>query len=546
MVRARGISQPLASVLAEICQAAGVEAFDVRKVHGIVRGYAMREVQSARADLQPLMLAHGIEAAERNGVLEFYLRQNVRAQSMSRDDLVREGDEPVLSETRSPDAELVGRVRLHHLDAEGKYEARVGEAVLPEGALKPGSDSELPLALTREEGVAIAERFLAEAQTSRETVRLQLPPSRRDVRAGDTLRIEGLNGDWRIDRIEETGGRAVEATRTDGTAFVPSRPGARAPGGPGHRSVIPVRPVVLDLPLLRGTEVAHAPYVAARAQPWPGKVTVMSSEEDAGYRFDTALGRAATVGVTMAPLVAASPGLLDRGAALRVRFGAGQLQSRREAGFLAGQNALAIGSGQTDDWEVMQFQIATPVEPGVWDLSLRLRGQSGTECAMRDVWPTGSLAVLIDPALRQLDVSPDGIGLERHIRMGPSRFAVDHWTYRHATFTPQGVGFEALCPGTSAGRCERELAQRELDPQKSDGGAIAGTRRSRWARRANATSCAPGPGDRSAGRGRRRLRRLAIGAQVRAGAGISGAYRLEVAQYSPVYGPGCWAGITVA
>ena len=57
---------PLADVVAEICREAGVRAFDTDGLSGLVRGYALSGSESGRSALQPLMLAHGFDAVERD------------------------------------------------------------------------------------------------------------------------------------------------------------------------------------------------------------------------------------------------------------------------------------------------------------------------------------------------------------------------------------------------------------------------------------------------------------------------------------------------
>ena len=541
----RATSQPLANVIAEVCRDAGVARFDVRAVHGVVRGYALREVQSARADLQPLLLAHGVEVSEQGGVLVFAMREDARARAVARDGLVRSEGEPVTTLVRSPEAERIGRVRLHHLDAEGRFEARVGEAVAPAGASVPEADSELPLALTRAEGVAIAERFLAEAELARDTLRVTMPPSRLDVAAGDLVAVEGVDGTWRVDRIEVGAARGLEASRVDPSVFAPSRPAPEGVSGAAHAGAVPVTPMVLDLPLLTGSEDPAAPYVAARATPWPGAVVAMTSEEDAGYRFDTVLVRSAIAGRTETPLAAAAPGVLDRGPALRVRFGSGRLGSVRDAAFLSGANLLAVGDGHTDGWELLQFQAAEPVAPGVWDLSLRLRGQRGTEGEMRDVLPAGSVAVVVDGGLQPLAVTDEMLGLERYLRIGPARFAADHESYLTRRFTPRGIGLRPYAPAhlrhARIGGVDRFTWLRRTRTGGDDWAreAPVGERDERYVLRARM-------GDVTVLEREVGTASLSLGEAERSGAGLSGPYVAEVAQVSDAYGPGAWASVAVA
>lgn len=53
----RSSSQPLSSLVGEICRRAGLEAYDTSRLYGYVRGYAVDQVSDARASLQPLIAA---------------------------------------------------------------------------------------------------------------------------------------------------------------------------------------------------------------------------------------------------------------------------------------------------------------------------------------------------------------------------------------------------------------------------------------------------------------------------------------------------------
>ncbi|WP_410954565.1 phage tail protein, partial [Pseudomonas aeruginosa] len=72
---------------------------------------------------------------------------------------------------------------------------------------------EFALSLTRAEGRAIAERWLAEAVVSRDTARFVLPPSQGDLGPGDVVRMDDGRGQakrWRIDRVERAGAVTVD------------------------------------------------------------------------------------------------------------------------------------------------------------------------------------------------------------------------------------------------------------------------------------------------------------------------------------------------
>ncbi|MBT8432995.1 MAG: glycoside hydrolase TIM-barrel-like domain-containing protein, partial [Altererythrobacter sp.] len=62
-------ARALSSVIKTICAEAGVTDVDVSRVYGLVRGFALEGGENARAALQPLMLAHGVDAIEKDGTL---------------------------------------------------------------------------------------------------------------------------------------------------------------------------------------------------------------------------------------------------------------------------------------------------------------------------------------------------------------------------------------------------------------------------------------------------------------------------------------------
>ncbi|MBL3607690.1 baseplate multidomain protein megatron [Rhodovulum sulfidophilum] len=441
----RASAQALDAVIREICTEAGVSDLDVSDVYGLVRGYAVGDLAGARAALQPLMLAYGIEAAERDGRIVFFNRDGRERVAIDAADLARTGElAGDIEHSRTPEAETAGRVRLSFVEADGAYETRAAEAIFPDEASRTVSASEMPLVLTGAEGQAIVERWLAESRVARDRVRLALPLSSLSVGAGDVMHLS--SGDYRIDRVDLGDTRRIEAVRVERGLYLPPRIDDRGVLQPAFAAPLPVHALFMDLPLLTGDEVPHAPYLAAAAVPWPGSVDLYAAVEDAGYTLNTTLERSAVIGITETPLHAAAPGRWDRGPALRVKLASGTLSSVREADLLAGANLAAIGTGDAAGWELFQFAEAELVEAGTYDLRMRLRGQAGTEADMPELWPVGSTVVLIDARLSQIALPASARGLERHYRFGPGTRAFDDPSYSHARLAFDGIGLRPYAP----------------------------------------------------------------------------------------------------
>ncbi|HWL57411.1 MAG TPA: glycoside hydrolase/phage tail family protein [Paracoccus sp. (in: a-proteobacteria)] len=446
----RAAAVPLADVVGEICRDAGVEAVDVEGLSGLVRGYVVGGAESARAALQPLMLAHGFDAVERDGVLRFIMRDGAVGARLGDKDMAISGEVVGVEVVRAAEAELAGRIRLNHVEAGGDYATRTAETIAEGAEFQTATDTELPMLLTAAEGRAMVDRWLSEQLTSRESVRFALPPSLGRIGPGDVVELADQDGParrWRIDRVERAGALNVEAVRIEPGIYRPA-PDPEEDSTP-RRFVppIPVWPVFLDLPLLSGDEVPHAPHLAVSATPWPGSVAVwVSPEASGGYARNITVRSPSIMGMTLEPLSRARPGLWDLGPPLRLRLKGGGIQSVGEAALLSGANLLAIGDGSAEGWELLQFRDARLVAPGIWEIATRLRGQAGTEAFMPEVWPSGSMVVLLDGAGEQVDLPPGARNQMRHWRIGPAMRAPDDPSYRAVSAAFRGAGLRPLSP----------------------------------------------------------------------------------------------------
>ena len=450
-INGRTSSRSLASVVGEICRRAGLTDYNTDGLYGVVRGYAIDQVTDARAALQPLMIRYGFDAIERNGVLNFRMRDGLDAVTLDPELLAVSSElDGVTEQVREADAEITGRVRLRFVQADGNFDAIAEEAVLADEATHAVSASELNMALTRAEGRQVAERWLTEARVSRENIRLALPPSQMALGAGDVIKLPGDKNEgpglYRIDRVEQADVQVIDAVRIDPEVYDPAPIDDELVQLRPFVSPVPVVPYFLDLPLLRGDELPHAPYIAATAHPWPGAVAVYRSATDANYLLNSILPTRATIGVTQSVMTAGRAGLVDRGDVLEVKLISGSLESVTMDALLSGANLAAIGDGSSDNWEVFQFADAQLVAPNTYWLKTRLRGQAGSDGLIPDAWPTGSTFVLLNGVPLQIELSPNLRRVAQHYRIGPARRGNDDPSYRHLVRAFDGNGLRPLSP----------------------------------------------------------------------------------------------------
>jgi hypothetical protein len=440
----RATHQSLAGVLAELSERSGVVA-DVGRAHGVVRGFAPEGVGTARAAIQALMLAQAFDAVERDGALAFRMRGEVLPVTVDPGRLAVEASlDGAVEVARAPEAEVAGAVRLAYVEAEGDFATRQAEAVFPDETARAVSQTDLAMLLTPAEARGITERWLAEARVAREGARFALPPSAAALGSGDVVALDGAL--WRIDRLETAGPALAEAVRVEPAVYRPSDDAEERVVPRPFTPPVPVLPLFLDLPLITGEEVPHAPHVAAVAEPWPGSVAVWAAPGSDGFALNTLIAAASVIGVTETALPWARPGLWDRGPALRVRLTAGALAAADETAVLNGANLMAIGDGSSDRWELFQFAGATLVAPRTWDLDLRLRGQLGTESVAPAGWPAGSRVVLLDGVPQQISLALSARGLARTYRIGASARGFDDPDVTERVEAFLGIGLRPYAP----------------------------------------------------------------------------------------------------
>ena len=438
----RASSQPLGAVVTELCKNVGVAEIEADALFGDLRGCVWDVNGSVRSDLQPLMLSFGFDAFERGGSIAFQTRGIARSKSIDQDRLVDTGNEPRRQDLRAPEAEMVGRVRLNYVEADGEYVARSAEAIFPDEPTVSVSDTDVPVLLTATDARQTAQKWLAEARAARDSVKFSLPVSALPIGPGDVVEFadDGNTKLYRIDRFDLGTSCAIEATRV-GQAIYTDVPGVEEVSSLSKFTLpMPAEFQFLDLPLLTDETVPHAPHIACSSDPWHGAVAVYSSATESGFILNKLVSAPATIGVTETELHRAPPGLWDRGSSLRVKFSADGIASADTEAVLNGANTIAIGDGSAAGWEVFQFADAVLVGDRTFELSNRLRGQLGTDADMPDHWPVGSKVVVLDRKMVQVELDRSARGLARNYRVGPAGRSPGDPSYQQVQLAFDGLG----------------------------------------------------------------------------------------------------------
>ncbi|WP_371808657.1 phage tail protein [Ruegeria sp. HKCCD7221] len=398
---------------------------------------------------EPLMLRYGFDTIERDGILLFQMRDGRTPIPIDPEKLAISSDiEGSIEHRREAEAEMTGRVRLRFVQSDADHDIVAEEAVPPDARTHAVSINEMPLSMTRAEGRQTSERWLSEARIARETARFALPPSMSRVGAGDVVSLNGSDQGtrYRIDRLEQAELQIADAVRIEpGIYAATDLPDDTIAENP-FVAPVPVYSVFLDLPLMSGSEAPHAPYLAVTANPWPGGAAVYSAPTDEDYVQEQVVSGQAVIGLTESPLMRSTAGVWDEGAPLNVQLIDGVLESRPRSALLSGANLAAIGDGTPDNWELFQFADANLQGQGTYALSGRLRGQFGTDAIMPEVWPEGSVFVLLDPRVVQTGLLRSERRLAKHYRIGPATRGYDDPSFVHQVEAFNGNGLRPYAP----------------------------------------------------------------------------------------------------
>jgi GTA TIM-barrel-like domain/Putative phage tail protein len=440
---------PLAPAVAAILADHGFAAHDAAALNGSLGGLVVDRIMSARDTLQPLELAFFFDTRESGGKIVFAHRGAAEpAAVLTPDDLVEiRSDAPLSTLTRAQETDLPASARIAFISAGGDYPAAVEAARRLAGRSGRVALADVPLVLDAEQAAEIAEVWLFEAWAARERAQFALPPSRIALEPGDavSLAANGRTHLLRITEVGEHGARDIEALSFDPDLYA-SAPGTNRDRG-GSVAVIAGQPFVtfLDLPLLRGDEPGAAGYVAAAQSPWPGPIAIYRSPETAGFQLKALAPAPAVTGLTLDPLPAGATSRLDRATSIRVQLDTGTLASVTELAMLGGANLAAVRNDD-GDWEVLQFLSAVLTAPATYTLTGFLRGQGGTEHAMRTPLGPGARFILLDGALARIDMTEDEVGLAFNWRCGPASRDLGSPNYVQLAHTFRGEGLKPLSP----------------------------------------------------------------------------------------------------
>src|SRR5262249_31764698 len=180
----------LSDVVADLCARAGVDDADVAALSGAVSGYVVDSPSTARAALEPLMLAFAFDAIEHDGRMTFVHSDDAATLAVTLDDFTDDAS-AALYATRADGSDTPIEARVRYLDASRDYALGNVSARRLDRAEGGVETLDAPLVLETDAADTLAETLLAARRAEAETLTIALGPAQLALEPGDRITLAG-------------------------------------------------------------------------------------------------------------------------------------------------------------------------------------------------------------------------------------------------------------------------------------------------------------------------------------------------------------------
>lgn len=284
--------------------------------------------------------------------------------------------------------------------------------------------------------------LLQENWSGRETISFSLAPHHLALEPGDVVTLGPRQ--LRLAAIQDGAARKLSAASYEAATYEP--PPAVDRSGSFVTAAIFGEPDVLLMDLAMAVTANPAsPWIAAQANPWPGRLAVLKRTGPASLEFNRFIEAQATMGNLLTPLAAGPLFVFDRATSFDVLLKYGALSSVSEAEVLNGANIAVVGDAASG-FEIIQFASAELIGPNTYRVKTLLRGQAGSGPEMLASRAAPTSFVLLNPAVVQAELSASEAALENTWRVGPAQLDSGHSAYLELTLQGQSKALRPLSP----------------------------------------------------------------------------------------------------
>ena len=448
-------SVPVADFLTELIQDYDLDGrFDFSNAYGVVDGFVIDRVLSFREATNSMELLFFFDFQESSGKVVARTKHELnRVATLTSDEIVDAGnDTDPVRITRSQQTDLPAVAKLRFINADSSFKSAAVEARRQTVAAVRTSIAEVPVVYDMARAQQSIDRWLFSTWAENELAELIIQNELLKIEAGDVIGIpfQGETREMRVIRAFDGPQRRIEALAFDRAAFSGSLGAGRTQPVLITAQTGAAALALMDLPMLTDNDAENAGYVAAFASPWSG-VSLYRSITDSNYQLNTALSGPAIMGFTRFDFFSGPTSRWDKGNQLFVEILGGSISGKTDLEILGGANACAVENAD-GEWEILQFVNATLENTLQYRLERLLRGQRGTEYAMRSPVEAGARVVFFNLATLQVAMQNADVENEYYWRHGPSTQDISSDFYSTQQFTFTGRGRDTYSPVHVRGR----------------------------------------------------------------------------------------------
>lgn len=421
---------PLRELISAILIDHGFEDFDVDLVEGTLQGFVQSDFTSARSLLDSLLQLFLIDVREGEDKLIFSSRVKTSKSSTILDSVVDQSGEPLMRHSRGQESELANEVQLTHIAPMLDYQPATAYSRRLSRGSQRQENLTLPGSIDQDTAANLADQWLQNHWSSRDTIDFSLPMDEIALEVGDRIgfnqdtTFNAPSGTYSIVQIEDGLQRQISAKRLVASNNLIQEVDEQSAQILAVSAGFNPNVILLDLPILTGSNPSNWARAAAYAKPWV-PIILSSSTGDDGFEQRANIPVPAYIGTLSQDLVAGPEGRIDYANEVIVDLPYGEFETIDASKFLAGGNVLAIRS-LNEAWEIVQFQSAIEIAPNQWQLTTLLRAQSGTEDAMLSGAQAGADIVLINDHIISLGLNSSELEAELNWQITGMGKSSDH------------------------------------------------------------------------------------------------------------------------
>lgn len=347
----------------------------------VIEGFFIAREAQGDAVLSAVAQAYFFDYSEFDGKIRAVKRGADSVLTLTVNDLAAQDGSPV-TENREQDIERPRKLNVVYADPVMNYipTKQTAERLSTTISAIGERSIELAIVMGKDQAAQIADKAIKVTWTDLlGTVVFDMPESFSYLTTTDViiLSYRSKNQRLRIESVKLESGRLSVTCRQDSQrAYTSDVEGiGTPPDPPGSGLLGATRFEFINTYPLRDADDKFGFYVAAAGvfAGWPGCYIQWSIDSGASWVNGPIITTGAVIGEVVSGIPDASPFYLDEGNTLRVNVGSSTLASVTREQLLQEQNSAIVGD------EVIQFQTATLVSNGVYDLTVLARGRLGTD-----------------------------------------------------------------------------------------------------------------------------------------------------------------------